>query len=208
MSIHIRNYSRKDIKALRRMSRKAWPLEKYTSHARIKKHMYAIETNEALLYGNYSLSAEKNGEVIGVLFASIPGRKRPFHALKWKLIIAWHLLNLSLVKEGRKLLGAFKQVERGFKQMKRENDVSLESALELFIVDDRFRGEGIGKRLIERFEDTAREKGVESYFLFTDSDSSYGYYDHNGYERIDEKTFTFPGVQAMRFKLYMYHKEI
>ena len=69
----------------------------------------------------------------------------------------------------------------------------LKNELILFIVDEKYRGKGIGTQLEKMYTDFLKENKVKKMFLFTDTYSNYEYYEHRGYERkgslpVDFKT--------------------
>ncbi len=58
--------------------------------------------------------------------------------------------------------------------------------LQLFIVTPQAQGKGIGGRLFRGFLEHLRSRGVSSYFLYTDSECDFGFYDAHGLERAGE----------------------
>ena len=52
--------------------------------------------------------------------------------------------------------------------------------------------EGVGTALLERLEEEARERGIESLGLWA-SLNAVGFYEHHGYERVAERTHEFSG---------------
>lgn len=54
----------------------------------------------------------------------------------------------------------------------------------LFINHPSVRGTGVGGALLTRFEDYLRAQGAKSYFLFTDTDCTYDFYERHGFTRV------------------------
>jgi ribosomal protein S18 acetylase RimI-like enzyme len=54
----------------------------------------------------------------------------------------------------------------------------------LFAVDPAAQGRGFGRRLMDRYLERCRAAGVQRIVVETDRDSSYGFYDRYGFERL------------------------
>jgi GNAT superfamily N-acetyltransferase len=77
----------------------------------------------------------------------------------------------------RMILGLYRHVLRIIKV----TDVKIKSELLSIVVDEKSRGKGIGKALVERFNDFMVEKKVSRYKVFTDMEYSTG---HRLYEKL------------------------
>lgn len=56
----------------------------------------------------------------------------------------------------------------------------------LIIIDPAWQGRGLGRRLIDAARGHLRDLGCSAFFLMTDNQSDYAFYDHIGMERIAE----------------------
>ncbi|ELC5004820.1 GNAT family N-acetyltransferase [Salmonella enterica] len=69
----------------------------------------------------------------------------------------------------------------------------FEAALNFFILDERYRGLGIGNKLYSVFIDYLDEKGINEFFLWTDSSSNFQFYEKKGLRRIAEDKYSWGG---------------
>ena len=58
--------------------------------------------------------------------------------------------------------------------------------INLIIIRPEWQGKGLGRALIERARKELREHGCAKFFLMSDNQSDYAFYDHLGMERIAE----------------------
>ena len=86
-------------------------------------------------------------------------------------------------------------------------DGNFDASLNLFMIDARFRGHGIGNRLWQMAMEYLREKQSARYFLWTDSDSDFGFYEHKGLQRIAAQAYDWGGHDVTE-TYYVYAGEL
>lgn len=76
--------------------------------------------------------------------------------------------------------------------------------LDLFHIPDSLRGSGLGTKILQAFEDEARERGCRSAVLYTISFQAPGFYKKNGWTSFGEIESDIEGVSRifMTKKLY------
>lgn len=79
-----------------------------------------------------------------------------------------------------------------------------QAQINLIIILPAWQGHGLGRQLIERARAAMRETGRTKFFLMTDNQSDYGFYDHLGMTRIAEDRSQDTGDG---FTVYMYGDE-
>lgn len=70
-----------------------------------------------------------------------------------------------------------------------QSNREFEGGLNLLLVNGQYRGLGLGKKLYNNFCEYLQKNGVRSFYLYTDDSSDYGFYEHNGLEKLVEKRF-------------------
>lgn len=65
---------------------------------------------------------------------------------------------------------------------KRAND----GYVSLYFVGSALRGQGWGRRLMDSFERRCRELRRDRIYLWTDKGCNFGFYDHHGFQRVEE----------------------
>lgn len=63
----------------------------------------------------------------------------------------------------------------------------FDGVLTLFAVDEELRGLGVGKSLLKGLLDYLRKHNTKCIYLYTDSTCNYGFYEQNGFERIEQQ---------------------
>lgn len=61
-----------------------------------------------------------------------------------------------------------------------------QAQINLIIIRPEWQGKGLGRTLIEQARAEMRERGCTRFFLMTDNQSDYEFYDHIGMERVAE----------------------
>lgn len=83
-------------------------------------------------------------------------------------------------------------------------DVTHEGVVRRLYVDKNSQGRGIGKQLLSKLEEVAREKGLQ--VLTLDSTiSAHGFYQAQGYQDVGEGTTSINGVE---FKVFSMRKQL
>ena len=59
-----------------------------------------------------------------------------------------------------------------------------EAQITLFMVDPQVKGQGVGGVLYTRVRELLRESGARRFFLMTDTQSDFAYYEHRGMKRL------------------------
>ena len=88
---------------------------------------------------------------------------------------------------------------RATKEMRAEADLGSIPRILLLVVSAEARGHGLGKRLIDRAHDHFSRHGAERYWLVTDTDCDWSFYEHLGLERLAERPGMVPGAPERYF---------
>ena len=88
---------------------------------------------------------------------------------------------------------------RATKEMRAEADLGSIPRILLLVVSTEARGHGLGKRLINRALDHFSRHGAERYWLVTDTDCDWSFYEHLGLERLAERPGMVPGAPERYF---------
>lgn len=198
-----------DIPALARLAKEAWPAN--STVGSVEDELSGMESyiEYSLSVSNWTEVAEAKEGVVGFLLGRIdryptrPLARRTFvgefpAALSWLLKrrekTSWHLsFAWAILLTDLKLM---------------LNRPASDASIEMFIVDSRHRGKGIGRELMERFLEAARRAGSKSVTVYTDDRmSNWQYYERWGFKKIkifyDNITSKYSGrpAQGMIFVL-------
>lgn len=131
--------------------------------------------------------AHKNGEFMGVILSRVVGQPCMFPNIAAQMMKVDEKINATEV--GRKALA---DVELGFeieRRMERQTGINdnAPAEIELFLVSQASRGQGVGGGLWRRAMDYFVGLQVPMFYLHTDSDCDVSFYDRHGMECIVER---------------------
>lgn len=172
---------RKKFNAARKLSVQDMHLEWYTGNVvelyLYSKHFWYLEISRATI----ALGAYLGDELVGVLLADMDGEPKVFANRFYRLFvrIAEFVIKLgykdastSYEKANKDMLAAYKEIHYP------------EGELNFFAVNPDIKGKGIGTKLLNELE--RQEVGKEMY-LYTDSGSTYQFYEHRGFKKVGKR---------------------
>ncbi len=180
----IRDYRDTDLEACIEIVDLTWEFRRLLPPSALGDFALRMYVGGALAGSDGAWVVDDDSGVRGFIFAD-SGHGRYFHNRYsgWRggLRTVLELLRLPGLGIGEKL---------GWLRAVRGHDVSLarvqpeaEGEITLFAVDPGARGSGCGRALMDHCLDALRRKGTRSVWLETDTGSSWGFYEHYGFER-------------------------
>lgn len=171
----------------------------------VLRSMAAISLAKDFHTVDYIRIAECDKKLCGVLIGTTNVVSTPALFFDHESIIKNAKEKLSKSEEGRMVLAEMKQNDEKNEYAAESTAVSdCDGELVFFAIDEKYRRHKIGSILIKRFEEYLKECGVKRYFLHTDSQCTYQYYESNKYERVKKKKSTFKSFTEH----YTYVKEL
>jgi len=181
MAIEYMPMTKKDHKDIKRLITEAW-FGDYPFKEKYIKLYASGYLNMYLSKADYKIVAKDGDKVVGFIFGNVknaPLKQRIIS--KFKLLVYFiYMLFSSPGRRGIKITLITNKVN---KKLLAPYKNSHKNELILFIVDESYRGYGIGSTLEKMYTTHLKEKGIKNVFLFTDTYSNYEYYEHRGYER-------------------------
>lgn len=207
-SLVYRKIRKSDYSRVKELIIEAFKFKQYTSNSKVLDIFSETYLRRCLLAQNYSQVVEENGEVIGLLLGKI-NKKNKF--LKnapnlLSLFICW-VRALLTDKKNKAFFLEYKKVSDAYANLIKECNENFDGEVVLFIVGEKCRGKGIGRRLVNNYLYFCKSNNVRSLYLFTDSKCNYGFYDNNGFERMGQKQInvnTVNGPSDLGIYLYSY----
>lgn len=152
----------------------------------------AIDALNCLSRRTFMRVADIDGDIAGFIVANDlrePRRDWPMLARRAALF-----LRLALSREGRDGLRMFAKYEHADAMLRRDADQAgrrYEGEVVLFIVSPDFKGHGVGRRLFGSAMEYFQGRGIEEFFLYTDTSCDFGFYEHRGMTRRCERDVEF-----------------
>jgi len=200
--VSFRRYAPGDIPVCARLAKEAWPADESVAAGYSEQTGMEGYTEYSLSVSNYTEIATAQEGVVGFLFGRIDGypgkpieRQSTFGELP-------SLIRSSIERDQsfRSMFGfLWSLVLTDLKLMLRTP--KSDAAIEMFIVDSRHRGRGIGSELIERFLKAARDSEARLVTVYTDDRmSNWQFYERKGFRRVgtfyDNITSHYSGAHA------------
>lgn len=167
---------------------------------------------EAILEANHSeLVIDDQGTVHGYLFGLLPraGEPRVVPLLQRLRAWTWAILHwlagnfgprLRALARTRELLGMIGSLEA----LRRPDDAYVC----LFFVRSSLRGQGWGRRLMDSFIQKAQGFHCRRIYLWTDKSCNYHFYEHTGFQRIQEISSPFLAQPGLEPNGFVYTREL
>ena len=191
---------------LKEMIINAFGFSRFSKNRVVINSLAEIYLRATILMSTYHQVAIKEGRAIGFLYGRLDGER--YLANRWghRLVIVVHVIIATLLSMFSlpTALQALKydQTYQALKAMCQKKFIAEVTGL---IVTSESRGLGVGKRLYSDFVDYLDERGATSFFLFTDSALSYGFYEKQGMIREATIPVTFyikPTPETLEIYLY------
>lgn len=180
-----------DYSALHQLNRGAWFKSDYEKYPEATDAYVDLDLNNSLSEASMVTVAEVDGHIAGVILVSADGEPKHGRMLMKSTIDS----AATIHAHGNEVASYF------YDRMKIESDndakllkeakeeVDYDGRIVLFIMDPQFQGLGIGSKLFKAATDYLEEKGVQNYYLFTDTSCNYPFYDYKGMRRAGSLTF-------------------
>ena len=187
----IRDFEEKDLPALKSLIIESfgegWNLGRFDHgegyfHALLD--VYQSMFLNSCTFGKVAVFGEK---VVGIVLASMKGETEKFRILQAD--VAPNTLTLLSAPEAERkdivehLSVSFQTIG----QLLEDRIDAYGGSLEFIAVSKRAQGLKIGKTLWDEATTYFKSKNVKSIYLIADSDCNVGFYDSNGFSRVDEK---------------------
>lgn len=132
--------------------------------------------------------AKDKGKIIGVAAAALTPGLLPKSRIRYRQLEA-----LSLIINQGKLETVFDFYLETMKlneELIQQSKETFDAALNLLILNENYKGLGLGSTLYQLFLDYLKENKAKTFFLLTDSYSNYPFYEKKGLKRIAAQRFS------------------
>lgn len=183
-NIIYRDILRSDYVPLVDIIRKTWNYDRFCS-PKTAKRLAKIYLTSCLANQTYIRVAENNGETVGIIMGkNIKTFKRN---IRYSLMQYFAVAGIALSKEGRAVGKMFQDFDAIDDLLLKESGHTFGAELAFFAVRSDQQGTGIGKSLYEQFLAYIAKENIDSFYLYTDTTCNYGFYEHQGLEKLAEK---------------------
>lgn len=201
MDIHYRPYGDSDLDRCAELAADAWPIASVVAedtHSLMKAYV-----KSSLLFSDYTEVCCMGGEVVGLLFGLTHKKLPSFktHLELNKLFWAFVAGRYGPSKRRFRLLASFALTLLKVELICRR----LDSEVELFVVDAAYRGQGLGRALLDHYVENLRDHKKRTLYLYTNMVSNWKFYEKYGfikYREFDDNQLSF--LRATKTQGYIY----
>ncbi len=206
MTLEIRDVRKEDLKKIKEITAEAWHADQFISDERIVEAGITLMFISPILnQSTFGKAAVVDGEVVGVIFGSREGEER-----NYKMLLNDYspevMEILSLKKEEQHVFMDFVQkTNQAYSELIAGKEAEFQGCLEFFALSEKARGKQIGKKLLNEFLAYQKEKNAQKIYVYTDTMSNYGFYEHMGFVRRGENEQIFDlGDEKMTNNNFIY----
>lgn len=186
-----RKVKKEDYNQLEDIINQVFDLHHYVEHPKVLKAFLKYYLKSCMSEQTFSCVAERDGEVIGVIFGKAKNDYRIITHLPYIMSTIYYSILMQIYciifsernKEYRKL-------HRIYSEFMKNRKNKFDGVLTLFAVKKSCRGLGTGKKLLLCLRDYLKKNKVKRIYLYTDTTCNYGFYDHYGFNCLDKKNLT------------------
>ena len=175
----IRKFLWRDVLPLSILIERVWNMDAYGDDISMSAaQAYALT---CLSRSTKKYTAFVNGEFAGVLMLWAKGRRKGYgYKGRLQRITSY----MESLESYPRFAEDFANMERVDEELRKTYAKDIPGEIVLMILSERFRGMGIGKTMFNLACRYFCTNGVDRFFLYTDTDCNYGFYDAMGAEKL------------------------
>ncbi|MGG4504102.1 GNAT family N-acetyltransferase [Paenibacillus polymyxa] len=192
MNLDIRDIRKEDIEPIKSIIADTWNAKDFIEDdGIINATVTMMFISPILNKSTFGRVATLDGEVIGVIFGSRVGEITSYRLLQEDYTSELlQLLNLNDI-ERKVFVELTSMTNEAYSKLIRGKEDEFQGCLEFFAVSEEARGKKVGKQLFNELISYLKNTKTNKIYVYTDTMSNYGFYDHNGFVRLDEEVTVF-----------------
>lgn len=203
MALTYAKYEKKYLKSCMEIIRSTWTFDKDFINPKKPDYVYKYYVLDCVNWSEHlDLLVDEQGQAMGILFGSIEntslGKRLKFKARQIALRAEfwYHILNGDF--------GDRKRAVAVYKDMRNINADGesaarlFDSEVNLFILSPAVRGQGYGKKLMDRYIEFCKQNRLKKAFLWTTTTCTWQFYERYGFKL--HQRFTHQGLSPKELK--------
>lgn len=187
--ITYRKIEKTDYEEVKKIINEAFKLYKLIDDKKLLNKVLTIYLHSCLQETTYSLIATKDNKPIGVILGNVSKNNSIKNSIYHFGVILSNYISIALRNsKEKKELKQFATVSKAYEKLLEDRKDEFQGSITLFAVREGYRGFGIGKTLVNNLLNYMRENQVKKLYLFTDTICNYGFYESQGFKRLNTIT--------------------
>lgn len=191
MTLTIRKYQSTDFDRIHDFILKTWYVDSAKQDSDVTDAFVTVDLNYHLHNSSFGLTAELDGEVVGVLLGNVSDEPKHMRLYKREILPALQKFFEKESNLSKQLIDSINKEHQANDELNKRLDTPYQGKVQLFIVDSSKRGQNIGGSLWKAGQKYFSEAGVERFILHTDSECDYSYYEALGMNCVDPITVVY-----------------
>lgn len=202
-NIKYRAINKKDYQEIKQMINKSFNIDTYITDTKTLNNILNIYLYSCLAEQTYNMvAASENDFILGVIMGQSSNKYNFFKNLSFKVKTLYYGLKAYVISFFKRInLKELMLVFKTHEELLKKNNQGFGGVLTLFAVSKESQGLGIGKSLLNELISYWQNNNTKLVYLFTDSLCNYGFYDYNGFKKIDNQLVN---VQGKELDVYFY----
>lgn len=202
-----RPIKKSDYKDIDAMILQTWRFDEYCENKTTLKHFLRCYLLACMKEQTYTCIAQINGRCVGVIMGRCDRLYQSRKHFKEYLALMYHGAMMMLHRDGRKNKDVVELLEKANREMIENCQQPFDGEVVLFLCDEAYRGQGIGKALMRKLNQYFAQHHVASCFVYTDTLCSYEFYERDGFQRLDTRDVDIPIINnTLHTKFFLYAK--
>ncbi|WP_072988409.1 GNAT family N-acetyltransferase [Clostridium cavendishii] len=172
-----------------------WLFEENLINPKNPKYIYKHYVMNCVNWSEHlDLIVDDNDQVVGILFGSIEDnawiKEFKYTIIQYKLNISmwWHII-IGDLGQRKRAFEVYKNMKSHDAKGEADAD-NFDSEINLFILSPSLRGQGYGRKLMNRYVEFCKENNLDTVFLWTTTDCSWEFYERYGFNELRRFKFS------------------
>ncbi|GHP14432.1 N-acetyltransferase [Lentilactobacillus fungorum] len=186
MTIVYKQITPKDLNAARQFAIKGMHLSWYVNN-QIELYFYSwYFLYSEILQATIAIGAFVNGELVGMILGNMDKAPKLFKSRRWKCFVkvVGFIVRYGFEESSNPYNEANQKMLANYQNLSK-----IDGELNFFAVNPDVVGKGIGTNLLNEFE---RQIPGKTIYLYTDSGSTYQFYEHRGFNQVGQMEIELP----------------
>ena len=187
----IRDVEEKDFAEIKEIINKTWGFEELFESEEGLETALGIYFNQVLYGNSFGKAAILNDKVVGVIFAFANG-EIPKYRIMMDDSTEYILTLINLSENERSAINEYMgKLDSTYEELLEGKADFYDGTLDFLILSEEARGLKIGKRFWDEVESYFKKCNAKSIYVFTDTMCNFGFYEHMGFSRQNQKSIEF-----------------
>lgn len=185
MKVKYRELHPSDYNQIARLIIHTWKFDNFCNKPNVIQHFGLSYLFKCMSNQTYNRVAVINGNIAGIIIGA--DHRKKVNNLYYNLRYIYQIILCTFSKELRSNSNTLFEYSKNMDDMYSNIEIKLDAEINLFIVDEKYRGLGIGKNLYHNLIQHFKDTNISTYYLHTDTACNYKFYLHQGMEILSEK---------------------